>query len=717
MRRRLRIGWRPAVLAVMALLTAGVVARFLLYRVSPCNVILITLDTTRADRLSDYGYPHGMTKGFEDFAKRGVVFNHAYAPAPITLPSHATMLTGLYPPEHGLRVNGFGRLGQDVPILPEILKQHGYDTGAFIAAVVLDSMYGLARGFDTYDDDLSKHINPMDPEERRRDGKEVVDSALSWLKRRSSRPFFCWIHLYDAHGPYNMREESYGNKFEKNPYDAGIAVEVEQIERVMSFLKQNRFDKNTLIVVAGDHGEGLEEHQEIEHGMLVYNTTLHVPFAFVGPREIHPGLRVDNAVSLVDLMPTVLDFLRIPSPKHVSGRSLLPALKGAQITSTACYAEAETPFQVNRWCPLQAAVTERWKYIHTTRPELYDLQNDPGELINLAESVVHERQQMQNILESLQEAFVRSDTQNVSLSDKDRANLAALGYVTGGKVVADTNRLTTDALPDVKDMLPHLAKYEKARLVGLQGKMEQAVTLLHEVVKARPDYAEAFVLLGACLIEIGRLDEGIASYQSSLELRPDLLKVRLELAPLLARQGRFADAVTEFRKAIKHKPVAAQTHFQFAEALISIQKFDEAIDQFREAIRKSPDFVIAIVRLGETLAKRKGPQEAAACFEQALRIDRRFSAARSGLLGALLQMGEYGRAIELAKQSVEIDPKSFEARYNLGSILITQHRYQEGLFELREALRLRPSDPRPLQQIQKAEAALKGISKEKYSGK
>jgi len=683
------------------------------YSVPRLNVILVTLDTTRADRLGVYDYQQGLTQGFDEFAKRGVVFERAYAPAPITLPSHTTMLTGLYPPEHGLRVNGAGRLATTIPLLPEILKHHGYDTGAFIAAVVLDSMYGLDRGFDTYDDDLSlsETRSLMDSDEHRREGQDVMNSAMSWLKKRTSRPFFCWIHLYDAHGPYDTRPALFGKRFAENPYDAGIAVEVSEFKRLLTFLKDRKLDKNTLIVVAGDHGEGLDDHTEIEHGMLVYNTTLRVPLVFVDPRHDQSGIRVSDAVSLVDLMPTVLDILRIPVPKHVSGRSLLAAMNGNAITSAACYAEAESPFDINRWCPLYTVITDRWKYIQTTRPELYDLENDPGELSNLAESNVDECERTRNVLEAKQESFVRVDPQKVELSEKDRANLGDLGYVTGGNKAAHAKKSDADVLPDIKDMLPYLAKYERARLIGLQGKLEETITLLREIVEVRNDFTAASVLLGDCLHRLNRMDEAAEAYRPVVDQRPDLARVRLSFAQALASQGHFEQAVAQFLEVVKQDPDRALPCFQLAEALLALQRFDEAIFQYREAIRIDPEFVLASVRLGDLLAKLERPADAAICFERAVGLEPKNTAARSGLLKVLLQMKEYGKAVQLAGQSVAVDPTSFEARFNLGSILAAQQRYEEAIAQYREAQKLRPDDPRPSQRIQQTEAAMNRAGK------
>ena len=672
------------------------------------NVVLVTFDTTRADRLGTYGYRHGQTEPIDQFGRRGVVFERAYAPAPVTLPSHATMLTGLYPPEHGLRANGIGRLERHIPLLPEILKKQGYDTAAFIAAVVLDSQFGLDRGFETYDDDLSQSKSAGHFGERRRDGEDVMASALSWLGQRRERPFFCWIHLYDAHIPYDSRPEVFGQQFAENPYDAGVAWEARQFERLTAFLKGRGLDDKTLVVVSGDHGEGLGDHLELEHGMLVYDTTLRVPLVFAGPPQCRPGTRVPTAVSLADLTPTVLDLLGIAAPKHVSGRSLLAALEGKPIRSRNCYAETESPFIYNRWSPLKTVISSRWKFIETTRPELYDLENDPGEKTNLVESAGDERQTMQKALVAMQNAFVSAAAQELKLSDKDRAKLEALGYVGGGNLARHSPELQdAERLPDVKDMLLFLGQFETARNISLEGRLEESIAILQEVVQATDRFPAAELLLGDCFAQAGRLDEAVTAYRSVLAHRPDFVKARLNLGKVFSSLGRFEDAVVEFREFLNENPDAAPCHFELAQALEKLEQYENAVSEYREAVRISPEFFVANIHLGQLLSALKRPQEAAACFEGALEYAPRSASAHANLMLVLAQMGQYDRAIEHGRTAVALEPTSFDARYNLGILLVAQKRYQEGLSELREAQKLRPDDPRPAQQIQQAEAGLR----------
>jgi arylsulfatase A-like enzyme/tetratricopeptide (TPR) repeat protein len=666
------------------------------------NVILVTFDTTRADHLGVYGYQQGLTATFDEFAKSGVIFDRAYAPTPITLPSHATMLTGLYPPEHGLRVNGEGCLAENVPLLSEILKRQGYDTAAFIAAFVLDSSFGLARGFDKYDDDLSKAMWATKTNDPRRTGNDIMDSAINWLRQRTGKPFFCWVHFYDAHGPYDARVTEFGNRFEANPYDAGIAAEIQAFNRLASFINERKIEKNTLVIAAADHGEGLDEHMENEHSMLVYNTTLHVPLIFVGRGVCKPGVRVAQPVSLVDIMPTVLDILRIPIPAKVSGRSLRQALQGRVLSSRPCYAEAETPFAVNRWCPLKAVISDQWKFIQTNKPELYNLQEDPGELNNVADSNAEISVEMRNTLELMFHSFEQSLATKVKLTERGKPSLEALGYVAGTDLSKDSDSQSTEGLPDIKEMLPYLAKYEKARVLGLRAMHAEGVILLQEVVHERRDYAEAFLLLGHFLSKLSRFDEAVDAYHSVLDLRPSASDAKLNIARCLSNLRKLDEAESAFRDLLKDFPDHVIAHFQLAGTLVAAKKYDDAIKEYKETIRLDPNFSSPNVQLGQLLVKLDKSAEAVPWLERAMTLNPQNAPVSATLLNVLVKLGETGKALSHATKFAEMNPASFEAHYNLGSLLVTNKRIREGIEELRQAQSLRPDDARPSQLIQKS---------------
>lgn len=690
----------------LALVSLGVLGVTSWYWSAPRpNIILVTFDTTRADHLGVYGYGQGSTEAFDEYARQGVIFNRAYTPSPVTLPSHATMLTGLYPPEHGLRVNGAGRLGGQIPFLPEILKQHGYETGAFIAAAVLDSQYGLDRGFDVYDDQMPAKKVTSYVSEPRRDGQEVITSAISWLRKRATRPFFCWVHLYDAHGPYDHRPESFADRFVEQPYDAGVAWETRQFGRLTEFLKQSKLDSKTVVVVAGDHGEGLHEHLETDHGMLVYNTTLQVPLVFVYPPICQPNSHVQDVVSLVDITPTLLDIARIPALKHTSGRSLQAALQGQSIDSRDCYAETDTPYVCNRWSPMRAIISERWKYIQTTRPELYDLEKDPLELTNLADTATDECERMKARLMDLQAALVPATAQNLKLSESDRAKLLTLGYLSGTNAKVNEEAANdVEKLRDVKDMLPLLEKYDRARLILTEGKYEVAITLLQQVVAATNEFPLAGYVLANCLADTHRLEDAKMVYRTVLAQCPDFTIAHHKLGRICASQGDFEQAVIEFSEYLREYPDSAPDHFELGSALVQLRKFDEAISEYRETIRLAPESVNASIALGQLLVSLNRPNEALECFEQAIRHNPESADAHAHLFLVLVQTRQFGKALDHANKAISLAPDSFENRFNLGAFLISQRRIADGISQLRVAQKLRPDDPRPTQLIRQTGA-------------
>ena len=317
-------------------------------------MLLITLDTTRADRLGCYGYAPALTPALDALAAEGVLFERAYTPAPLTLPSHASMMTGLYPPEHGLVTNGRGRLEKNIPTLAETLRDAGYDTGAFVGSFVLHAKFGLQRGFTAYDDDMTN----TDPTEyglhRQRDGRRVVDSALAWLKQPRHGPFFCWVHLYDAHDPYRAHADEFGDRFIDRPYDGEIAYVDQQIQRLVKHLQANQLWERTLIVVVGDHGESLGEHDEEEHSLTLYNSVLQVPCLWTGRGATAAGRRVPQPVSLVDLRPTLLQTVGLRDPGRSSGRSLYAALSDGDIAAGDCYSATDDPLLEHGWSPAQS---------------------------------------------------------------------------------------------------------------------------------------------------------------------------------------------------------------------------------------------------------------------------------------------------------------------------------------------------------------------------
>ncbi|MDB5334925.1 MAG: tetratricopeptide repeat protein [Planctomycetaceae bacterium] len=592
---RTRIG--ISVLALLGLFAGGVV--WYVCSPRPLNVLLITLDTTRADRLGCYGYSLAKTPVLDRLAQQGVLFERAYAPVPLTLPSHASMLTGLYPPEHGLRNNGQAALPQGLLTLATELQAAGYETGAFVAAFVLDHKFGLQRGFKTYSDDLSVADPSLHGHHQYREGSFVIDAAIRWLRPRTRKPFLCWVHLFDPHYPYLTHEDRFETQFKDRPYDAELAYVDEEIGRLISMLRESGALENTLIVVVGDHGESLGEHGELSHSMTVYDATLRVPLLMVSPGESRPGQRVAEPVSLVDLTPTVLDRLGLRPLPQVSGRSLRATLRGEPLSPLPCYAETDEPYQAGHWSPLRALITQQWKYIRSPRAELYDLLADPHELKNLATESPDQLQKLEGELKTWEDRMNQRLADNVALTEQERRALSGLGYASYRQTTGEKER----PLRDVKDMLPYYYKLNDAAAMMDAGIYDTAEPLLREAVAADEDYFAAYGELGRCLLKQKKYPEAVQSLRRAMQLDPGAEGVQSMLGATLLLKGDYAAAVEALELAIRLNPDLYQNHYNLGMALEKLGKPDAAIKHYEDCLQLAPDAVQPRQRL-EFLRKR-----------------------------------------------------------------------------------------------------------------
>ncbi|MEA1929200.1 MAG: sulfatase, partial [Candidatus Auribacterota bacterium] len=411
------------------------------------NLLLITMDTTRADHLGCYGYDSARTPALDKLARAGIKFNRFYANVPLTLPSHTTMMTGLYPPEHGCRVNGEHKLGEDITTLGEIFSSQGYRTGAFVAAFVLDSRFGLDRGFDTYDDydvPTSNDIYDDNVMYRYRRANLVTDAALQWLEEDSSSPFFCWVHFFDPHHPYYFSPRP-GHGIEDS-YDQEIAFMDNHIGRLIDFLKERGLDRETMIIALGDHGEGLGEHGEDEHGLLLHNPVTRIPLIILPYEwsEFTGGENIETLISTVDLSPTIMEIFGWEPPSGISGRSFAGTLKGEIKQNREVYLETEFPFTEYGWSPLAGLISGDYKYVLAPREELYDLAHDPGELTNLAQSRPDDVLRLKDRLEELKEEMAVVEGTKVQLDEKSRRELESLGYLGGPSTKKPSDRHLRD---------------------------------------------------------------------------------------------------------------------------------------------------------------------------------------------------------------------------------------------------------------------------------
>ncbi len=515
------------------------------------NLLLVTLDTTRADRLGAYGYAPAKTPALDALAERGVVFEEAYSPAPMTLPAHATMMTGLLPPEHGARVNGMHRLAPDVPTLAEGLSSGGYRTGAFIAALVLDGKFGLARGFEHYDDDLSDAYKQGAADElaRYRAGDLVVDAALEWLDgTRDARPFFAWVHLYDAHVPWRLHGKARSFPLSRT-YDRELEFVDEQVGRLVAFLDERGIRDTTIVMAVADHGEGLEDHHELEHGYLLNEEVLRVPWIVAGP-GVERGHRARALVSLSDLCATVLDLSGLPRGR-VGGRSVAAALRGDELPSIPAYGETELPWTSFRWAPQTSLTTPDWKYVRTPDTELYDRALDRGERNNLARDRPEVVAALDAELAALEATLERRTSDAASTTDEDLERLAALGYAAGTDGGAPND---ASELADVKTRLAvkDLASDLTQRLEQLTPDEHRA--LAQRLVDLSPETPSFHNQLGNAFVRLGDFERALPELERTVELAPTSAGAHEALGTALESCGRVADARVHAELALELDP-------------------------------------------------------------------------------------------------------------------------------------------------------------------
>jgi len=576
--------WGPCSALVALLIVAGC------GRTTPApNILLITLDTTRADRLGCYGYNVAETPGLDALAAEGVRFEHAHAQVPLTLPSHASLLTGTYPRVNGVHVNAEARLGDDVPTLAEGLKQRGYRTAAFVSSFVLDAVFGLDRGFDLYDDEMGVR-EQSERFEAERKADRVVDAALDWLSEESQEPFFAWVHFYDPHTPYEPPAE-YAARL-ADPYDGEIAFVDAQLTRLLRRLEETGQRENTLIVVAGDHGESLGEHAETEHGLFVYDSTIRVQMILSWPGHL-PSATVRTAdVQLLDLYPTILELAGATPARTSDGASLLGLVRGKNTTAGPVYGASRYGQIGYGWAPLRFLVRDRWKYIEAPRPELYDLDDDPGEATNLAHEHPAEAEELRALLLELEAELLPRDADEIDLDPEALAKIESLGYVAGSTHTTDFDA-DLSALRDPKDMAGVLRDHYRAVGMVRRGRFERAIEVLENLVRQSPESLDLYEDLGWSYLGMGRAADAERAYETSLTNLPDHAERRWGLAETQRRQGKYDEARGNYERALAQRPSFGEAHMGLALVYSEQGDFETAFEHALEHTEINPASGIA----------------------------------------------------------------------------------------------------------------------------
>ena len=511
------------------------------------NVLLVTLDTTRADHMGAYGASRASTPAFDRMAKEGTLFERAWSATPLTTPSHASVMTGLYPQAHGVRNNGRFRLPDSTATIAEAFTAAGYRTGAFVGAYPVARTFGFSQGFATYDDDFGDGERGDGRSERT--AAEVNARALPWLQEALSgtQPFFAWIHYYDAHIPYEP-PPPYSERFAGRPYDGEIAFADAELARVLDLLAERGALDRTVVVIAGDHGEGLGEHGETPHGLLVYEPTVHVPLVVRAPWKVERGARRRDLVSLVDIAPTIAGLAHIPFGASIDGRDVITKIEAPEADDPLApgpgrtvYAESFFAAEEFGWAPLFAIRRGGMKWIAAPRPERYDLDADPAEARDLARTEPAKDDAMNALLAQVAAASTSHQAKEGAeggVSDDLLARLQSLGYVGGGGAGAPA---TPGAGPgrDPKDGVADYNEYLRGTDVIRDG--GDAVGIFERLVASDPDNPEFRLRLGQAHRARGDAKSAEAAYRELIRRYPDFYLAYRRLTALLAQQGRHAE--------------------------------------------------------------------------------------------------------------------------------------------------------------------------------
>jgi choline-sulfatase len=655
----------------------------------PRHVLLVTIDTLRADRVGAYGHAGAETPHLDRLAASGLRFERATTVAPLTLPAHSSLLTGTFPGWHGVRDNGGFYLGDEQTTLAEVLRERGFRTGGFVASFVLDRRWGTAQGFERFFDefDLERFKDSLGMDAIQRPGNEVVDRAVAWLQEDRERSSFAWVHLYDPHTPYEA-PEPYRSRFpatQDGAYDAEISFADAQLGRLLDALGERR--KDTLVVVAGDHGEMLGERSEQTHGYFIYEPVTHVPLVIAGPGV--PARVVPDQVRVVDVMPTLLARLGVPVPAAVQGADLAPLARGERMSLLA-HSESWYPRYPYGWSELRSVQDGRFKLVHAPRPELFDLQQDPREAHDLAteqpERVATLTRALEEMERRLSNAHAPAGPRALDAETEER--LAALGYVAGG---GSARHLEDRPRRDPKDTIGLYNLLKQASTQSALGHVDEGIAAVRRALAEDGEIVEGHVLLGNLLKKAKRTDDAINAYKRALALDDANQGALFALALAYKETGRLAEARTGFERARTLDPRNGKVLWQLADLLMREGRAADAEAVMKDALARKVDEHRFLLKLGEAQIEARRFVEAEKSLRAALDKKPGLESARFNLGLALEEQGRREEAIAAYRDEVRDHEKAYRAAFNLARLLQGSGRADEAIAFFLKAVEASPT--------------------------
>jgi len=649
---------------------------------------------------------------------------------PITFPAHTSMLTGLYPLTHGSRNNGTYALSDAIVTLPELLKGQGYKTAAFVSAYVMDRRFGLDQGFDVYDDDLITDVEPRLSQKERR-AETVTKNAIKWLEGIGEERFFLFVHYFDPHDAWSP-PPPFSEEYAKNPYDGEIAYADYWLGRLLDKLSKLGLMDHTLIVLAGDHGEGLGDHHERTHGIFIYDYALWVPLILSCPRILPKSRRISPLVRLIDISPTILDILSGKIPENMQGVSLMPLMMGKERNpELVLYCETIYPQSSHNWSPLEGLRTEAWKYIDAPIKELYRLDKDPEEKRNLFEKEKDQVAMMEKRLARLKQEITpeESPSTEIAMDEETREKLRSLGYVwtppSGEK---------KGKYPDPKEKIKVLEYLDKAATYVNDAQYEKAIPLFKKVLKISPEDTEAYISLGHIYDAQGDVEKSIEAFEQALRLEPESLTTYIQLGVSYMKIGRYNEGLDTFKKALAFNPRCKEAYLNMGLYYFQKQEWSDAKDLFQKVLeldpgdgvahnymsvvyqrhgdyekakseaeavlQKDPNNPVALLNLGSAYQAMQRIKDAQVALQKAVRIKPDFGKAHYFLGLVYFQQNRLQDAIRSFRQAIKYNSNGAEAHFNLGFIYAQQNDSKQAIREFQAALDIKPDFAQARQMLQ-----------------
>jgi arylsulfatase A-like enzyme/Tfp pilus assembly protein PilF len=675
-------------LIVMILLFLFFIPKERVKRNSILNVLLVTLDTTRADRIGCYGYEKAKTPNLDSLALGGVKFSNTYCQVPLTCPSHCSILTGTYPLYHRVHNNGTYYLNPELLTLAEILKSRGFKTAAFVSSFTVDSRFGLDQGFDFYDDKFAEEeVFKALKSEKKAD--KVFASFSDWLDKNTSDQIFCWVHFFDPHLPYDP-PSPFKEEFLDSPYDGEIAYMDYYVGKTIEKLREKEILDKTLVILVGDHGEAFGEKEVGGHGVFLYDVTMKIPLIFYAENHFPPGKVVKARVRLIDLMPSILDMLNIPMNKEIQGISLLPYIEGRRKENLSSYVETYYPKENFGWSELIGLIDGDWKYIQAPKEELYNLKKDPEEKINVFQREKKVASEKKDKLKEMMKNYsseIRTEKRDITAEEKER--LRSLGYVDLAEDIPNGQ------LPDPKDRIDELEMVHQAEMYEFQGNYQEAARIFEKILSIRsttpssyvnlalmyakakkfdeaiqvletgiqkiPDSEILLSRLGHTYLVLGRSKKALESMQAVLKINPRYFDALLASAWILGIMGKKEEALSYYKKALEIEPENKFLRMNYAINLATSGMFDEAIEFYNSLKIEYPDDHQIYQNLGITYGNLGDLDKSVEHLERAISIHPTpFS--YLNLAVALRKKGELREAIHYLKLYLENAQGEDEAR-------------------------------------------------------